>query len=220
MMARIFGAAAAAVLLWTVASAEPNPRNDYVTCRKASGEEAIAACIARSSRGHSTTVISHGLTTIAAGPITNEQARGPVRGHARDRLSAPDGFSRRLRRASQVSPRASSLLICARSPRQRSPICASAVAPRSASIPAQRNFSSDVVACAYIWAASAANENGVVFAAPSMVRQPFVICVRHDCDASNGLLRYRQEEADALLRYLQRLDRNNDAALAGSKESP
>ena len=44
MAARVFGAAAVAVLLSPLAIAGPNPRNDYDTCRKASADVAIAAC--------------------------------------------------------------------------------------------------------------------------------------------------------------------------------
>ena len=47
MAARVFGAAVAAVLLSPLAIAQPNPGNDYDTCRKASGATAnvaIAAC--------------------------------------------------------------------------------------------------------------------------------------------------------------------------------
>jgi tetratricopeptide (TPR) repeat protein len=44
MAARVFGAAVVAVLLSSLAIAQPNPRNDYDTCRKASADAAIAAC--------------------------------------------------------------------------------------------------------------------------------------------------------------------------------
>src|SRR3954470_1074923 len=66
--------------------------------------------------------------------------------------------------------------------------------------------------------ASRARKERVVPGAPRLIRQPLVILIGHERDRLHRRLRHGQEEAVALLRDLERPDRDHDAVLSGREE--